>query len=126
MPDIVIKQENDLPKDKVEDAPKGKKEVILKTGINGFDQLFVDGGLPKGSSVLVAGGPGTNQSAADSGIVMGCLVDIAPADVGGEAAGRVIQPAAHAGVVAAGLVHNAPAYGGTGSDAVVAQGRIAG
>lgn len=35
---------------------------ILKTNIQGFDKLFKDGGIPKGNSVLVAGGPGTGKS----------------------------------------------------------------
>jgi len=35
---------------------------VLKTGINGFDELFSDGGIPRGNSVLVAGGPGTGKS----------------------------------------------------------------
>ena len=39
-----------------------KKEDVLKTSISGFDELFADGGIPKGSSVLVAGGPGTGKS----------------------------------------------------------------
>jgi len=39
-----------------------KKDDVLKTGIIGFDELFADGGIPKGSSVLVAGGPGTGKS----------------------------------------------------------------
>ena len=39
-----------------------KKEDVLKTGISGFDELFADGGIPKGNSVLVAGGPGTGKS----------------------------------------------------------------
>ena len=38
------------------------KEKILKTEINGFDNLFADGGIPKGNSILVAGGPGTGKS----------------------------------------------------------------
>lgn len=39
---------------------KGKniKEVV-KTGVPGFDQLLHSGGLLKGSSILVSGGPGT-------------------------------------------------------------------
>lgn len=37
-------------------------EIILKTGIDGLDNLFADGGIPKGSSVLIAGGPGTGKS----------------------------------------------------------------
>jgi len=39
-----------------------KKENILKTEINGFDELFAEGGIPQGSSILVAGGPGTGKS----------------------------------------------------------------
>lgn len=39
-----------------------KKENILKTDVSGFDKLFLNGGIPKGSSVLVAGGPGTGKS----------------------------------------------------------------
>jgi len=35
---------------------------ILKTNIQGFDELFSDKGIPKGSSILVAGGPGTGKS----------------------------------------------------------------
>lgn len=38
------------------------KEKILKTEINGFDNLFTNGGIPKGNSILVAGGPGTGKS----------------------------------------------------------------
>lgn len=38
------------------------KEKILKTDINGFDNLFANGGIPKGNSILVAGGPGTGKS----------------------------------------------------------------
>jgi len=39
-----------------------KKEDILKTDIYEFDQLFANGGIPNGNSVLVAGGPGTGKS----------------------------------------------------------------
>jgi KaiC/GvpD/RAD55 family RecA-like ATPase len=39
-----------------------KKEDILKTDIDEFDQLFANGGIPNGNSVLVAGGPGTGKS----------------------------------------------------------------
>jgi circadian clock protein KaiC len=35
---------------------------ILKTNIPGFDTLFSDGGIPKGNSVMIAGGPGTGKS----------------------------------------------------------------
>jgi len=48
--------------DKVEDNTKNKKENILKTEVSGFDELFEDGGIPKGNSILVAGGPGTGKS----------------------------------------------------------------
>ncbi len=41
---------------------KGQGTEILKTKIQGFDKLFQDGGIPKGNSVLVAGGPGTGKS----------------------------------------------------------------
>jgi circadian clock protein KaiC len=37
-------------------------ENILKTDIFGFDSLFENGGIPKGNSVLVAGGTGTGKS----------------------------------------------------------------
>ena len=59
---IVTMQDGDLIMDKVEDTVKGKKENVLKTEISGLDELFLDGGMPKGSSVLVAGGPGTGKS----------------------------------------------------------------
>ena len=39
-----------------------KKEKILKTNINGFDELFKEKGLPQGNSILVAGGPGVGKS----------------------------------------------------------------
>ena len=39
-----------------------KKENVLKTDIGGFDELFAEGGIPRGNSVLVAGGPGTGKS----------------------------------------------------------------
>ena len=62
MPDIIIKKESNRTMNKSEDTSKNKKEKVLKTGISGFDSLFMDGGLPSGSSVLVAGGPGTGKS----------------------------------------------------------------
>ena len=55
-------QESEFRMEKAEDAVKIKKETVLKTGISGFDELFMDGGIPSGSSVLVAGGPGTGKS----------------------------------------------------------------
>jgi len=39
-----------------------KKDEVLKSGISGFDDLFAKKGIPKGSSILVAGGPGTGKS----------------------------------------------------------------
>ncbi len=39
-----------------------KKEKILKTDISGFDDLFKEKGIPRGNSILIAGGPGTGKS----------------------------------------------------------------
>ena len=39
-----------------------KKENVIKTEVSGFDNLFLNKGLPKGSSILIAGGPGTGKS----------------------------------------------------------------
>jgi KaiC/GvpD/RAD55 family RecA-like ATPase len=39
-----------------------KSLQVLKTGISGFDSLFAEGGIPKGNSVLIAGGTGTGKS----------------------------------------------------------------
>lgn len=39
-----------------------KKNEILKTNIEGFDQLFKEGGVPKGNAVLVAGCAGAGKS----------------------------------------------------------------
>lgn len=39
-----------------------KEEWILRTNIQGFDELFAEKGIPKGNSVLVAGGTGTGKS----------------------------------------------------------------
>ncbi|MEM0493575.1 MAG: ATPase domain-containing protein [Candidatus Thermoplasmatota archaeon] len=39
-----------------------KKEGVLKTYISGFDELFSEGGIPKGSTILVAGGAGVGKS----------------------------------------------------------------
>jgi len=57
---IKIVSENPMTEDKTEN--KNKKENILKTDINGFDDLFEKKGVPKGNSILVAGGPGTGKS----------------------------------------------------------------
>ncbi len=49
--------------DKAEGAkPHTKTDGVLKTTISGFDDLFTGGGIPRGNSVLVAGGPGTGKS----------------------------------------------------------------
>ena len=53
MRDLHMDEENI--EEKVEDK-------VLKTDINGFDDLFAEGGIPKGNSVLVAGGTGTGKS----------------------------------------------------------------
>jgi len=45
-----------------EEVPKDKKEDVLKTGIQGFDELFAEQGVPKGNAVLIAGGAGTGKS----------------------------------------------------------------
>ncbi len=45
-----------------EDSKENKKGTVLKTNISGFDELFANKGIPSGSSVLVAGGPGTGKS----------------------------------------------------------------
>ncbi len=37
-------------------------EKFLKTNIPGFDDLYEEGGIPRGNSVLVAGGTGTGKS----------------------------------------------------------------
>jgi len=48
--------------DEIKDNNKDDKKKVLKTDISGFDELFAEKGIPKGSSVLVAGGPGTGKS----------------------------------------------------------------
>jgi len=45
-----------------EEPKETKKETVLKTNISGFDDLFSKKGIPRGNSVLVAGGPGTGKS----------------------------------------------------------------
>jgi len=49
---------NELDKDSIETYD----QKTLKTNIPGFDALFVNGGLPAGSAVMIAGGPGTGKS----------------------------------------------------------------
>ena len=35
---------------------------VIKTGINGFDDLFQDGGLPSNISILISGTTGSGKS----------------------------------------------------------------
>jgi len=55
-------QESGLTMEDVKKTEKISKETILKTNVSGFDSLFSKGGIPKGNSVLIAGGPGTGKS----------------------------------------------------------------
>ena len=55
-------QESELSTEDQSNSIKDKKENVLKTEVSGFDELFAGGGIPKGNSVLVAGGPGTGKS----------------------------------------------------------------
>ncbi|MDX1798695.1 MAG: ATPase domain-containing protein [Candidatus Lokiarchaeia archaeon] len=41
---------------------KSNIQGFLKSNIQGFDDLFSEGGIPRGNSVLVAGGAGTGKS----------------------------------------------------------------
>ena len=45
----------------IKNPPKGKKNERVKTGIPGFDTLLGKG-IPKGSSTIVAGGPGCGKT----------------------------------------------------------------
>jgi len=45
----------------VERAIEGKKREYIRTGIEGFDELF-EHGIPKGSAVLIAGGAGSGKT----------------------------------------------------------------
>jgi KaiC/GvpD/RAD55 family RecA-like ATPase len=38
------------------------KPEIVKTGITGFDELITGGGIPKGATILISGGPGTGKT----------------------------------------------------------------
>jgi len=57
-----IKIVSEKPMNAEKQINKNQKEQILKTEIDGFDDLFEKKGVPKGNSVLVAGGPGTGKS----------------------------------------------------------------
>lgn len=48
--------------ERIMEEKKTEKEKILKTDILGFDDLFKEKGIPKGNSILLAGGPGTGKS----------------------------------------------------------------
>ena len=43
-------------------AIKKAKDEFMKTGIPGFDDLIDTGGVPKGTTVLVSGGPGSGKT----------------------------------------------------------------
>ena len=45
-----------------DEPEKKEKTSVLKTAISGLDDLFDSGGIPKGNSILIAGGPGTGKS----------------------------------------------------------------
>jgi len=48
--------------EKAKDVNENKKLEVFKTGISGLDSLFSAGGIPKGNSVMIAGGTGTGKS----------------------------------------------------------------
>ena len=48
--------------DEVIQQTEQSNSEVLKTGIDGFDALFDKGGVPRGNSVLIAGGTGTGKS----------------------------------------------------------------
>jgi len=48
--------------DEQKEKSNDDKYIVQKTDISGFDALFAEKGIPKGSSVLIAGGPGTGKS----------------------------------------------------------------
>jgi KaiC/GvpD/RAD55 family RecA-like ATPase len=60
--DPIVYQKSDSIKINLDDSSKDKKDDVFKTNISGFDHLFSEGGIPKGNSILVAGGPGTGKS----------------------------------------------------------------
>lgn len=58
--DINIQITKSLPEENI--PKKNENTGFLETDIRGFDLLFAEGGIPKGNSVLVAGGTGTGKS----------------------------------------------------------------
>ena len=59
---IVIKSESDLAMDEERNIITNHSENVLRTEVSGFDELFTENGIPKGNSILIAGGPGTGKS----------------------------------------------------------------
>jgi circadian clock protein KaiC len=59
---IVIKSESELRMDEEKNNITNHSESVLKTEVKGFDELFTDNGIPRGNSILIAGGPGTGKS----------------------------------------------------------------
>ena len=59
---IVKKEEKTEEKKDTNNNTTNRKENVLKTNITGFDDLFKEKGIPRGNSVLIAGGPGTGKS----------------------------------------------------------------
>ena len=60
--DIVIKSESELRMDEEKNNITNHSESVLRTEVKGFDELFTDNGIPRGNSILIAGGPGTGKS----------------------------------------------------------------
>ncbi|KYK20174.1 hypothetical protein AYK24_04040 [Thermoplasmatales archaeon SG8-52-4] len=59
---IVIKSESDLHMNEDKNIMPNHSENVLRTEITGFDNLFTENGIPRGNSILIAGGPGTGKS----------------------------------------------------------------
>jgi KaiC/GvpD/RAD55 family RecA-like ATPase len=55
-------QDNELSMEDQSNTIKDKKDLILKTNIDGFDELFKEKGVPKGNSIIISGGPGVGKS----------------------------------------------------------------
>jgi circadian clock protein KaiC len=60
--DIVIKSERELQMDEDRNIITNHSENVLRTEVKGFDELFTENGIPRGNSILIAGGPGTGKS----------------------------------------------------------------
>jgi KaiC/GvpD/RAD55 family RecA-like ATPase len=59
---IIIKSESDKSMDEYSNIATDNPEKVLRTDVIGFDELFTDHGIPRGNSILIAGGPGTGKS----------------------------------------------------------------